>query len=170
MSNARGKVKGKTLFADTAKPDSKFNKYTITLLVNETQFSVAEQAGLKVKRGSYDGQEQLTVQIKNPGFGTRKKDNTQFQHDPVPVFIRTEDGNVKYTENVQGPEGPVKVQKEIPRNSKVIVSWEDKPYSTFGGGIAKRIRSILIVEEGATSADVSSDFDDVDEDLDEDDF
>lgn len=169
MSNGKGKIKGKILFADTAKPDSRFQKYKVTLLVNEEQYAIAEAAGLKVSRGSYDGQEQLKVEVKNPGFGTRKKDNTQFKHDPIPVLLRTPEGNVPYTEQVQGPEGLVTVQKEIPRNSKVVVSWEDKPYSTFGGGIAKRMRSILVVEEGATSGNAAGDFDE-DEDFDDDDF
>lgn len=169
MSDSRGKIKGKILFADTAKPDTRFNKYKVTILVNEEQFTIAESSGLKCVRGSYDGQEQLKVDLKNPGFGTRKKDNTQFMHDPIPVLLRTPEGNVPYKERVQGPEGLVEVQKEIPRDSKVIVSWEDKPYTTFGGGIAKRMRSILIVEEGATSANVACDFDD-DDDIDVDDF
>lgn len=168
MSNARGKVKGKILFADTVKPDEKFSKYKVTLLVNPEQYAIAEEAGLKCSVGSYDGQEQRKVEVKNPGFGTRKSDNSQFPHDPIPVFIRTDVGNVPYTEQVQGPEGPTHVKKEIPRNSKVVVSWEDKPYTTFGGGVAKRIRSILVVEEGQTQADVAGDFDE--DDIDEDDF
>lgn len=167
---AQGKVKGKILFADTAKPDAKYNKYKVTLLVNEAQYAVAEEAGLKASVGAYDGQEQRKVELKNPGFGTRKKDNTQFLHDPIPVLLRTEAGNVPYTEKRPGATGELEtVQKEIPRNSKVIVSWEDKPYTTFGGGIAKRIRSILVVEEGATQARPEGDFDD-DDAIDEDDF
>lgn len=162
-------IKGEILFASTAKVDDKFGppgNYYVTLLVDEETFADAENIGLKCKRGSYKGQEQLTVNIKLKGGGTRK-DGTSYVNDPIRVVIKTpEDSKAPYVEKARDHEGELVVrQKELVRGSKVKVSYRAREWEMMGRtGTAFDLRAVQVIEEGAGGQDPIDEFDDDDED------
>lgn len=162
-------IKGEVLFAATAKADEKFGapgNYYVTLKVSEETFADAEQIGLKTKRGNYKGDEQLTVNIKIKGGGTRK-DGTTYVNDPVKVIIKTpEDAKLPYTERRRDEEGELVVsQKELVRGSKVKISYRARNWEMMGKtGTAFDLKAVQIIEEGTGGGDPTADFDDDDDD------
>lgn len=162
-------IRGEVLFAATAKADEKFGapgNYYVTLKVSEETFADAEQIGLKTKRGNYKGDEQLTVNIKLKGGGTRK-DGTQYLNDPIKVIQKTEgDSKAPYVEKRRNEEGElVTCQKELVRGSKVKVSYRAREWEMMGRtGVAFDLRAVQVIEEGTGGGDPTDDFDDDDED------
>ncbi|WMX18610.1 hypothetical protein [Aeromonas phage 1233] len=163
-------IKGKVLFASTTKPDIKFGapgNYYVTIQVDEATYADAEQLGLKCKRNVYKGQEQLTVNLRLKGGGTRK-DGSQYVNDPIPVVIRTpENDKAPYVEKARDENGDVVTRaKEIPQGSKVKVSYKTREWTMMGKtGTAFDLRAVQIIEEGSSN-DPMGEFDG-DEDDDE---
>lgn len=164
-------IKGEVLFSSTAKPDLKFGapgNFYVTLRVSEESFADAEQLGLKVKRNVYKGEEQLTVNLKLKGGGKRK-DGSDYVNDPIKVVVKTADNaKTPYMEKGRDENGElVDRQKEIPRGSRVKVSYKARQWEMMGKtGTAFDLRAVQIIEEGA-NGDPMNEFDDDD---DEDEF
>lgn len=157
-------IKGTVLFSATAKADTKFGvpgNYYVTLTVDEATFSDAEQLGLKVKRDSYKGEEQLTVNLRLKGGGKRK-DGSDYVNAPIRVVDKAK---VPYVENGRDENGDiVERQKEIPRGSRVKVSYKARNWEMMGKtGTAFDLRAVQIIEEG-TSGDPLDEFDDDEDD------
>lgn len=165
-------IKGEALFSATNKPDIKYGapgNYYIVVKVTPEVYADAEAIGLKCKRNVYKGDEQLTVQLKLKGGGTRK-DGTSYVNDAPKVVIKTADDNkAPYTEKARDESGElVTVQKEVPRGSKIKVSYKAREWEMMGNtGTAFDLRAIQIIEEGGGSNPMDE-FDD--EDDGEDDF
>lgn len=161
-------IKGEVLFSSTAKADQKFGapgNYYVTLKVSPEVFADAEQVGLKCKRNLYKGEEQLTVNLKLKGGGQRK-DGSAYVNDPIRVIIKKPDNpKTPYVENARDENGNlVERQKEIPRGSKVKVSYKARTWEMMGNtGTAFDLCAVQIIEEG-TNGDPMNEFDDEDED------
>lgn len=164
-------IKGEVLFSSTSKADLKFGapgNYYVTLKVSEETFADAEQLGLKVKRNTYKGEEQLTVNLKLKGGGKRK-DGSDYVNDPIKVVVKKpENAKTPYVENARDENGNlVERQKEIPRGSRVKVSYKARVWEMMGKtGTAFDLRAVQIIEEGA-NGDPMGEFDDEDDDEDE---
>lgn len=164
-------LKGKVLFSSTAKPDLKFGapgNYYVTLQVSEETFADAEQLGLKVKRSTYRGEEQLTVNLKLKGGGKRK-DGSDYVNDAIKVVLKTaENAKMPYMEKGRDENGElVDRQKEIPRGSRVKASYKARDWEMMGKtGTAFDLRAVQIIEEGA-NGDPMNEFDDDDDEDDE---
>lgn len=165
-------LKGEVLFSSTAKPDTKFGapgNFYVTLKVTPEVFADAEQVGLKCKRDVYKGEEQLTVNLKLKGGGKRK-DGSDYLNDPINVVIKKADNaKTPYVERARDENGEiVERQKEIPRGSKVKVSYKARTWEMMGKtGTAFDLRAVQIIEEG-TNGDPMDEFDnDMDDDDDE---
>lgn len=161
-------LKGEVLFSSTAKPDLKFGapgNYYVTLKVDEATYADAEQLGLKCKVDVYRGEEQRTVNLKLKGGGKRK-DGSDYINDPIKVVIKTPENNkAPYTEKGRDENGEiVERQKEIPRGSRVKVSYKARTWEMMGKtGTAFDLRAVQILEEGA-NGDPMDEFDDDDDD------
>lgn len=161
-------IKGDVLFSSTAKPDMKFGapgNYYVTLKVDEATYADAEQLGLKCKRNTYKGEEQLTINLKLKGGGKRK-DGTDYINDAIRVVVKTpENAKAPYTEKGRDENGDiVERQKEIPRGSRVKVSYKARVWEMMGNsGTAFDLRAVQILEEGA-GGDPMDEFDDDDDD------
>lgn len=148
---------GKVLFASTQKPDIKFGapgNYYITLLVDEATYADAEQLGLKCKRGSYKGQEQLTVNLRLKGGGIRKN-GTAYVNDPIPVVLRVDKEHTKepYVEKARDENGELVTRtKEPPMGSVVRVSYKAREWTMMGKtGTAYDLKAVQILKEGANN-------------------
>lgn len=165
-------IKGKALFASTAKADTKFGapgNYYITLEVSEEVYADAEALGLKCKRNVYKGQEQLTVNLRLKGGGKRK-DGSDYLNDPIPVVIKTpENDKAPYTEKARDAVGElVSRPKEVPQGSIVRVSYKSREWEMMGkSGVTFDLRAVQILKEGA-SGDPMGEFDGCDGDYGED--
>lgn len=161
-------IKGEVLFSSTAKPDLKFGapgNYYVTLKVDPETFADAESIGLKTKRDVYKGEEQLTVNLKLKGGGKRK-DGTDYLNDPIKVIIKkADDAKTPYVEKARDENGEiVERQKEIPRGSRVKVSYKARTWEMMGKtGTAFDLRAVQIIEEGA-NGDPMDEFEDDDDD------
>lgn len=166
-------MKGKVLFCSTQKPDIKFGapgNYYITLLVDEETYADAEALGLKCKRGSYKGVEQLTVNLRLKGGGTRKN-GTAYINDPIPVVLRqdAEHTKVPYVEKARDENGEVvERSKEPPMGSIVRVSYKAREWEMMGKkGTAYDLKAVQILKEGSNNEPLG-DFEDYDDDEEED--
>ncbi|AHK11924.1 hypothetical protein CHOED_064 [Vibrio phage CHOED] len=163
-------LKGTVLFSSTAKPDLKFGapgNYYVTLSVDEATYADAEQLGLKCKRNVYRGEEQLTVNLKLKGGGKRK-DGSDYINDAIKVVVKTEANNkAPYIEKGRDENGEiVERQKEIPRGSRVKVSYKARTWEMMGKtGTAFDLRAVQIIEEGS-NGDPMDEFEDDDDDED----
>lgn len=160
-------IKGEVLFASTVKADTKFGapgNYYVTLKVDEETYADAEAIGLKCQRNEYKGEEQLTVNIRLKGGGTRK-DGSTYVNDPITVVDRNK---VAYVEKARDENGNlVERQKEIPRGSKVKVSYKAREWTMMGkSGIAFDLKAVQVIIEGSGGDPVAEfDVDDDDEDF-----
>lgn len=149
-------ITGTALFSATNKPDLKFGapgNYYMVVQVDESTFADAEAVGLKCKRDSYKGAEQLTVQLKLKGGGKRK-DGTDYINDAPKVVLKTpEDSKLPYTEKARNETGElVTVQKEVPRGSHIRVSYKARKWEMMGNsGVAYDLRAIQILEVGGSN-------------------
>lgn len=159
---------GEALFSATNKPDIKYGapgNYYIVVKVSPEVYADAEVAGLKCKRNMYKDQEQLTVQLKLKGGGKRK-DGSDYINDAPKVVIKTpEDTKAPYMEKAHNENGElVMVQKEVPRGSRVRVSYKARQWEMMGNtGTAFDLRAIQILEEGG-SLDPLDEFGEEDDD------
>lgn len=164
-------LKGKVLFSSTVQPDLKFGapgNYYVTLQVDEETYADAENQGLKCKRDSYKGEEQLTVNVRLKGGGQRK-DGSSYVNDPIPVVIKTpENSKAPFTEKARDENGElVERQKEIPRGSRVKVSYRARTWEMMGRtGTAFDLKAVQILEIGASG----NPMDEFEDDDDEEDF
>lgn len=164
-------IKGEVLFSSTAKADQKFGapgNYYVTLKVSPEVFADAQAIGLKCKENEYKDTRQLTVNLKLKGGGKRK-DGSDYVNDPIPVVIKTpENSKLPFTESARDENGDlVQRQAEIPRGSRVKVSYKSREWEMMGKtGTAFDLRSVQIIEAGSNN-DAMAEFDDDDDDDDE---
>lgn len=164
-------IKGEVLFSSTVKPDTKFGtpgNFYVTLKVSPEVYADTQAIGLKCKESEYKGQTQLTVNLKLKGGGTRK-DGSAYVNDSIPVVIKTpENAKAAFTEKGRDENGElVERPAEIPRGSKVKVSYKAREWEMMGKtGTAFDLRAVQIIEKGS-DADAMSEFEDEDDEDDE---
>lgn len=161
-------IKGEVLFSSTVKPDTKFGmpgNYYVTLKVTPEVYADAQAIGLKCKESDYKGQTQLTVNLKLKGGGTRK-DGSAYVNDPIPVVNKDK---TPFTEKGRDENGElVERQAEIPRGSKVKVSYKAREWEMMGRtGTAFDLRAVQVIEAGSGSDAMAEFEDDDDDDIDE---
>lgn len=109
-------------------------KYELTILLDEVQVADAEESGLQVSKKEYQGNDQFSAKFK-----------TKFQLNGKKVVDKYKEPYVDSNKDL----------KEIPKGSRVVVFYTQRPYTMMGReGMTNDLRGILVLEE-----EVGIDFD-----------